>query len=331
MPYWEVVTRSFRISWRHKYLWLLALFAGESGGSFNFNSPGSTPGSLPGSTGSASSPNIGAINQQITHWLNDNIGLIIGASVAIILVAIAFFVLAAVCEGALVRAAAEHDAERPFGLGWAWRAGTATMGAMIRFRLLLIALGLPLLALFVALALGFVAAIVGQNGGLIALLALFGFVLILAAIPYAIFLFFLDRLGTRALVLEQLGAVTALRRAFALVKKRLGRLLLVGLLSIAVGIVVGIGFVIVGAILVVPAVLITIAAYASHSSAWWVAIVLAVLILLPVLLVISAFLSAQTSTYWTLAFRRLEIDQPPEYAYAYPPVPQQPPVLPTPF
>jgi len=49
------------------------------------------------------------------------------------------------------------------------------------------------------------------------------------------------------------------------------------------------------------------------------------LILLPVLLVISAFLAAQSSTYWTLAFRRLELDRPPVYAYAYPPPQVQPP------
>ena len=174
-----------------------------------------------------------------------------------------------------------------------------------------------------ALAVGFVAAIIGQNGGVIAALALFGFVFILAAIPYAILLFFLGRLGTRALVLEQLGAVDSLRRGYALVKKRLGRLLLVGLLAIAVGIVVGIGLAIIGLALVVPTVLITIAAYASGSSAWWLVIVLAALILLPIFLVIAAFLATQSSTYWTLAFRRLEIDRAPAYAYAYPP-PQVP-------
>jgi hypothetical protein len=207
------------------------------------------------------------------------------------------------------------------------------MGTMIRFRLLLIALGLPLLALFVALAVGFVAAIIGQNGGVIAALALFGFVFILAAIPYSILLFFLGRLGTRALVLEQLGAVDSLRRGYALVKKRLGRLLLVGLLAIAVGIVVGIGLAIIGLALVVPTVVITIAAHASGSSAWWLVIVLGVLILLPIFLVIAAFLATQSSTYWTLAFRRLEIDRAPAYAYSYPPpqVPQPPPGLPTPF
>src|ERR1700704_3338269 len=255
------------------------------------------------------------------------------ASLISLLIAIVFFVLAAVCEGAVVRAAAEHDAERPFGLGWAWRTGVATMGTMIRFRLLLIALALPLLVVFVVLALGFVAAIGGENGGAIALLAVIAFVLVLAAIPYVILLFFLSRLGTRALVLEQLGAIASLRRAYTLVTKRLGRLLLVGLLAIGVGLVVGICVIFAGAILVVPAVLITIAAYASGSSTWWLVIVLAVLILLPVFLVIAAFLSAQGSTYWTLAFRRLEIDRAPAYAPSYPPpqVPQPPPGLPTPF
>jgi hypothetical protein len=327
VPYLELVTRSFKISWRHKYLWLLALFAGESGGSASFNYP-STPSQ---GIGRGGLPDVGAINQQAAQWLADHIGLIIGASVAILLIAIAFFVLAAVCEGAVVRAAAEHDAERPFGLGPSWRAGTATMGAMIRFRLLLIALALPLLLVFVVLALGLFAAIGGQNGPLIVVLVLFGIVFALAAIPYVILLFFLDRLGTRALVLEQLGAMAALRRAYTLVTKRLGRLLLVGLLSIAVGIAIGICFAIAGLVLVVPAALIAVAAYASGSPAWGLVVVLAVLILLPIFLVISAFLEAQGSTYWTLAFRRLEIDQAPAYAYAPPPpqVQQAPPGLPT--
>ena len=321
----ELVTRSFKITWKHKYLWLLALFAGETAGGFNFNYTSTTP------PGKSTPPNISAINQQISQWLASHAGLIIGASVAVLLIAIAFFVLAAVCQGALVRAAAEHDAERPFGLGWAWRAGMSTMWPMIRFRLLLILLALPLAVVFVVLAIALVGAISGQNGALIAVLALILFLCVLVSIAYLIALFFLDRLGTRALVLEQLGAVASIRRAYALITKRLGRLLLVGLVAIAVGIVVGICLAVAGTILVIPAVVLGVAAYSSGSSAWWVVIVLAVVILLPVFLVISAFLSAQGSTYWTLAFRRLEIDRPPAYAYAYPPPQVQPPApgLPT--
>jgi hypothetical protein len=320
VPYWELVTRSFRISWRHKYLWLLALFAGESAGGFNFGF--SAP---PRTNGNNNAPNLAAINQQVSHWLAVNFGLIVAASVAIVLIAIAFFVLAAMCEGAVVRAAAEHDAERPFGLGWAWRGGRATMGTMIRFRLLLIALGLPVLAVFIGLAVGLVAAIAGRNGAVIAVLVLIGILFVLVALVYVVALYFIGRLGARAVVLEQLGATAALSRGYGLLTKRLGRVLLVWLVSVVVGIVLGICFAIVGAILAAPAVIIAIGAYASGSSAWLLVIVLAALILLPILLVIQAFMAAQSSTYWTLAFRRLEIDQPRAYAYMSPSLPQAPP------
>jgi len=326
MPYWEIVTRSFKISWRHKYLWLLALFAGESGGGFNFNSGSFTP---PGSNGSNKAPDLNAISQQVLPWLAHNSGLIVAAAVIFILMAIAFFVLAAVCEGAVVRAAAEHDAERPFGLGMAWRTGRATMGAMIRFRLLVLVLGLPVLIVFALLAIGLVAAIARNNAAAIAVLVLIGVLFILATIVFVVALTFVNRLGARAVVLEQIGATAALGRGYRLLRKRLGRVLLVWLLSVAVGIALGICVAIAGAVLVVPAVVIGFAAYASGSSAWWLVIVLAALILLPIFLVISAFLAAQSSTYWTLAFRRLEIDQ-PAYAYGSPPpqVQQPPPGLP---
>jgi hypothetical protein len=211
----------------------------------------------------------------------------------------------------------------------AWQAGRATMGAMIRFRLLVIALALPVLIVFVLLAIGLVAAITGNNGAAIAVVVLIGVLFLLAAIVYAVALAFVERLGARAVVLEQIGAAAALGRGYTLLRKRLGRVLLVWLLSVAVGIALGICVAIVGAILVLPAGVIAFGAYASGSSAWWLVIVLAAVILLPIFLVISAFLAAQSSTYWTLAFRRLEIDQ-AAYAYGSPPpqVQQPPPGLP---
>ena len=321
MPYWEIVTRSFKISWRHKYLWLVAFFAGEGSAGFNLNGPS---GPL-GSNGNGRRPDVGAVNQQVSQWLAENIGLIVAGSAAIVLLAIAFFVLAAVCEGAVVRAAAEHDAERPFGLGMAWRTGRATMGAIIRFRLLIIALALPVVVVFAALVLGLLSAIGGNNGAAIVVLVGIAILFGLAAIIYAVVIAFIDRLGARAVVLEQLGAMAALGRGYRLLTQRLGRVLLVWLLSVAVGIALGICFAIVGAILVVPAAAIAFATYASGSPVWWLAVVLAFLILLPILLVAQAFLAAQSSTYWTLAFRRLEIDQPRAYAYPAQQVPQPPP------
>jgi hypothetical protein len=110
-----------------------------------------------------------------------------------------------------------------------------------------------------------------------------------------------------------------------LLRRRLGRVLLVWLLSIAVGIAVGICAAIALAIVVIPIAVAGFAAYATGSPLLWVAIVVGTLIFLPIAFVVEGFVIAQSSTYWTLAFRRLEIDQAPAYGY----VQGAPPVIPS--
>src|ERR1700687_6288676 len=167
MPYWLLVTRSFSIAWRARYLWLLALFAGEGGVGFNFGNQATGPFGPGGNTPNGSDFN--AASQHVSDWFGQHIALVVAAAVLLILLVIAFFVLAAVCEGALVRASAEHDAERPFGLRSAWRCGVATMGTIIRLRLLLLVLALPVLILLLALVLGLIVSIVNNNvGGIVA-------------------------------------------------------------------------------------------------------------------------------------------------------------------
>ena len=321
MPYWFVVTRSFRIAWNYKYLWLLALFAGEGGGGFSANYSQQLPANQ-----SRGAPNAAAVQHQIATWMTAHAGLIFAAFVLIILLAIALFLLAAACEGALIRGSAEHDAERPFNLGWAWQAGRKTFWIIVRFRLLLFALALPVLLVFAILVVLFVFALTGHNVVAAVLLGLIGVLFFLLALVYLIYLGFLDRLGIRALVLEQLMARAAIARGHRLLFKRLGRVLLVWLLSIAVGIVVGIVAGIGLAIVGVPIVIAGIALYSSGSSAWWIAVVLGLLILLPIALVVAGFSSAQGSTYWTLAFRRLDTDQ--AASPTIPPPPPPPPPAP---
>jgi hypothetical protein len=315
MPYWQNVTRSFRIAWDHKYLWLLAFFSGESGASFNYSQQ---------TTGSRNQPpDVAAIQQQVTTWISDHLGLLIALAVVWLILAIAFFILAAVCEGATIRAAAEHDAERPFGLGLAWRMGVHTMWAIVRFRLLLLALNLPILLLIAGWVVGLLLAVANHNGGAVVPLVLTGLLLLVAWFVYGTYLFFLDRLGTRALVLEELVAIPAIARANHLVFKRLGRTLLVWLLSIGVALVIGIALACVGTLVVVPfAGLAALAGSGSSGAALIVAVVLAI-VFIPIAVVVAGFFAAQGSTYWTLAFRRLDIDYAP--AYAYPVAPQAPP------
>jgi hypothetical protein len=304
MPYMDIVWRSFRISWNHKYLWLIALFSGEGGGaSFNSSYSSGQP--------SGGRPDFSTVQEQVTTWISDHIGLIVVVVIAWLLLIIALFILAAVCEGATVRASAEHDAERPFRLGLAWRAGVNRMWAIVRFRLLLIALLLPLWLMFVAFLLAVAIAIANRNASAIPGLFLSALSLTLIAFTYGLYIFFLDRLGSRALVLEQLGARASIARAHRLLVKRIGRTLLVWLLSIAVGLVVGILFACAFAIVIIPFAIAGGIAFATHAAVFWPLAILAVIIVLPISLVVGGFLAAQGSTYWTLAFRRLDLDYQP--------------------
>lgn len=320
MQYWQIVTGSFRISWRHKYLWLIALFSGEAGGGVNF----SYNQGVPANGGKGGTPNFNDAAGTAGQWLNEHIGLIVFLAALLLLIWIALFILAAVCEGATVRASAEHDAERTFGLGLAWQAGLHTMGAVIRLRLLIFALLLPALVVLALVSAGFVISIFNGAGGAAVGLGLLLGLAVLAFIPYAIFIGFLERLGTRAVVLELVGARVALSRGSSLVRMRLGRVLLVWLLSIAVGIAVGIVVAIATVAVAIPLFIGLAVAFTTGSGFGIVLIAVGVLILLPVLFLVSGFLSAQASTYWTLAFRRLEIDQAPAFGYQYPYSPSQP-------
>jgi len=320
MPYWDLVTRSFRIAWDRKYIWLIALFAGESGGggysySTNYNTRSTSPGAA---------PDVGSIQTQVTDWISGHVGLIVVIAVVWLLLVIGFFILGAVCQGATVRAAAEHDAERQFGLGWAWRSGVGTMWVMVRFRLLIVALGLPLFVVVAGAAVGLIFAIAAQNGTAIGLTAGIGLLALLVGIPYFVYISLLDRLGSRAVVLEQLGATKGLARGHRLLFKRLGRALLVLLLAVGVSIVVSIALACFFAILAIPLVVIGIGLATVNSTAGVAVLVISLLVLIPVALVIQGFFSAQGSIYWTLAFRRLDLDYAPAPTFQYQPPPPQP-------
>ena len=317
MPYWENVTRSFRIAWSHKYLWLIALFSGEAGGtSFNYSQ------STPTKSGTSSAQQISDAQASALTWLGQHASLVILLIVIWLVLVVAFFILAAVCQGATVRASAEHDAERPFSLGWAWRAGVSTMWVIVRFRLFLVLLNLPVVAIVIGLVVAIFAALTGNSNAapFIGLLGL----LLLIAIPYVIYLFLLDRLGSRAIVLEQLMARAGLVRGHRLLFKRLGRTLLVLLLSVGVALVVGILLACFLGLISIPLILVGLAIGSSNSSAIVPLVIFGGLLLLAISLVIQGFFGAQSSTYWTLAFRRLDLDYAPAPAYQFQPPPGPP-------
>jgi len=306
MDYPQILTRALAISWRHKYLWLLALFAGEAttlsmsfqGGSNSRNSYSNESGQV-------------AWNQ-FSSWVSAHSAELWTIGITIALLSIALFLLSAVANGALVKGSAEHDAERPFGLREAWNAGVGSFWPVLRLKFFA-------LVVFASLAiiiggLGLITAVLGLTGAVAGAIAtgLLAAALLLAALPFCLIFGVAILLGVRVVVLEGKGASEGFRTALRLIWRRRGRValfwLLVGIAGVVASTVVGLALVVAA----LPIVALTVAAF--FAGGWLFAIVTGLGLGAAWLVVVVTFaggVNAFTSTCWTVAYTRFDLQAQP--------------------
>jgi hypothetical protein len=306
MDYPQILTRALAISWRHKYLWLLALFAGEATTlSMSFQGGSSSRNSYSNVSGQAAW-------SQFTTWVGAHTALLWTGGITVALLGVALFLLSAVANGALVKGSAEHDAERPFGLRQAWSAGVRSFWPV---------LGLKFfgLVVFASLAiviggLGLMTAVLGMSGAVPGAIAtgLLAAVLLLAAIPFFLIFGVAILLGVRIVVLEGKGANEGFRTGLGLIWRRRGRVALFWLLVCIAGVVAS---TVVGLALLVaalPIVALTVAAF--FAGGWLLAIVTGLALGAAWLVVVVTFaggVNAFTSTCWTVAYTRFDLEPQP--------------------
>lgn len=315
MDYGALLARAWSLFWRFKYLWLLGILGGasvvSSGFSFNFPSTGvELPDQVPG----------WMLPGQATDWMRANTWFLFlflqFFLLLLLLFALGFFIISCITTGALIRAGAEHDAERPFNLDLALRTGLALLWRIVGLRVLLLLLFVVLFfAGFAVLILlfGFLT-LSGRNGFAVAVTSVVvfgGLVLVLMAAGVALDI--AGQLGIRALVLEQRGIGDALARGFRMLVARPGRSLLVWLIALALGILAGIGTALVYS--VAAGLALTIAPLSLRATFGAMG-ALAAGLLLSVLLGFAAIglpgiPGTYLSLYWTLAYRRIEADAAP--------------------
>ncbi len=307
MNYGEILTRALVISWRHKYLWLLALFAGE-GAMFGLQNVQGLSGRQ---NGGRSQLGTGA-SGQFTAWAATHAGLLWSAAIVLALLFLILLLVSAVVNGALIAAAAEHDQDRPFGLRPAWRSGVRTFWPVLQTKLLALVVALATLLVIGSLAL---AAIAGGKAGYAALAWGAGVsagLLFLLAIPFWIVFSVAVLLAVRAIVLDGKRPVTALGSAFTLIRRRLGRVALVWLLAAVAGIVGGLAVGIAVVIVALPLAGIVAGTYfAAGVPAAFGAGIVAGLIWFTILLALSGAVNAFTSTFWTLSYTRFDLEPQP--------------------
>ncbi len=304
MDYTGILRHALEMAWRHRWLWLLALLAGEgsTGASFNFPSRPYSFSSTRRGQATGNPPDVAPF----VSWIGDHLGLILAAALVAILVAIALLLISVIAQGAVVRGAAALDAGTDTGLGASWRAGAAVFWPMLGLRLLLVLIAAVLLLVLGGLVGGAVlAGVAGHSPGLVALLGWQAAGLLLLLIPFAVALGTVTRLAVRYVALDGAGPATSLRLGTRMLFRRFGKVVALWGIELACSLGAGLAAALLAVLLFGPLLLGGVVVYGAHAPAALVVVAAWALVAGALLLVVAAAIAAFFSCYWTIAFRRL--------------------------
>lgn len=288
MRYGPLITEALRVTRHHRYLWFFGLFAGvpSFNSSFQYNT-----GSGDGSASDRS--------------VDIDPALILGLVALVLVLVLAWTVLSAIAQGALVRGVvAAHQGERP-GFRAAWRAGRASFWRVLGVGILgllvvvglLLAVAAPLagvvFAVFTLADSTVLKVIVAIPAALIGVLALVGVGVSLAAVIQYAF---------RVTVLQVTPVVESLRSGWQLFRHHLGSSLLMLLIQQAIAFGAAIVILIAAVVLSLPAIVLLI----IGTGALGIAVAaLTALVVIPSILVALGALGTLTHGFWTLAYLQL--------------------------
>lgn len=307
MQFGEIISKAWKITWRFRYLWVLAIFAGVTGpggGGGGGNFPSGSSGS--NSSSSSMGRDLESFFTHADRWIPV---VMVIAAVWIIFV-IAWTVLRVAARGGLIWAVDAIEEGYTVRLGPAWSAGISRFWSMFGVSVLV---GIPMLLLVLAIIAGIVIPLVaafGKSGEFSpsAIAPMCGTLVV--GVPALIVLGFLlgavEVLAHRCVMIEGRPAFDALRAAWHMLRARLKDTLLMWLiswgLSMVAGIALAIPLVILTLALGVPAIL------AAVGKNWGLAIGMggiALLIIIVVSVLFNGIWGTFTSSLWTIFFRRL--------------------------
>jgi len=289
-----IFKRAWEITWKHKGLWLLGILANCSSGSSQTSSNVSR---MPQYTvGGGEFP-------QIDHWLQsvpEGTWIAIGIAVVggLILLALIFWVLAAIGNGGLIAGFHMAETGETVTLASAFQQGFRYFWKLLAIQLIL---GLASLVVILPVVFG---------GALMSILTLgIGLIcfipLICLLIPLGIALSIYTLLTQIALIVEELDIVAAFQRAWDVFRSNLGEVIVMGL-------ILGVGGFIVGLILAIPFILMVlpfitglIVNTESSTIAGLSVTLIGILFYMPVLLLASGIMRTFITGSWTLTYRSL--------------------------
>jgi hypothetical protein len=314
MDFAEILNKAWKIVWKFKVLWIFGIFAGcARGGGASGNS-----GYRAGSAGtSGPTPQLPpGFENNIQRFLGffANPGVIaafVAVIIVIILLSIFFSIVGRIglIKGAVdADAGAEHLSFREL-----WRSGLHFFWRLLGLSLLI---GSPALLFYLILVAGGVIVFLmylsnSQNSSLVAaapaLLALIPVICVLACmiLVLAVVISLLGPQAERAIVIENEGVISGLRRGWNVLRENLGPILIIWLILLVITFVAGIVIALPLLIVLIPAFIAFMAGGGNVSYMPLIIAGLCVAAYIPVSVVANGILTAYLQSVWTLTFLRL--------------------------
>ncbi len=298
----EVITRAWQITWKYKVLWIFGILASCSQGSGGGGGGSGSSGYRTGPYDQNVPPALRQMGRQMEHffeWSLDNWWIyIVILLVFLLLIAIGIF-LGTIGRIGLIKGTYKADQEEPEKLVFGEVFSDSTPYFWKVFGLFFLTM-LGFLLLFVPVI---VFGVLTAGIGFLCLLPL-----ICIFIPVAWVVYVILEQAIRAIVLEDLGIMDALRRAWEIVRSNVGPLLI---MSLILG---GIGFV-TGLLIALPifiVVFMTLFGFFVGGGDTFTPLYVAgvcICLYIPIALLASGILNTFTHSSWTLTFMRLTRDE----------------------
>lgn len=317
----QIAQRAWEITWKHKILWvfgfLFSLGLG-GGGNSNFNFDANTF-----STPGGNLPLPPELNRTLED-LSANTGALIGIGLLLVclglLISLAVYALSVMGRGGLIVGTRLAEANGAVTFGEAWRGAARRFWALIGVNLLINA---PVIVLSLVLAfsvlggtLGLVLSMIG--GEVTAITGVLG-VLLLCITPLvcvvpllSLFTNFFSTLASLNVVIEDLGMMPAIRRAWAVLTQNPVDVVVVGVvLALAQGII--------GFLISLPLTVIVVGGVVAAFPTLWATgsmesilgpvafAALCLVLYMPVFLVLLSAALTWVNAAWTLAYEKLLI------------------------
>jgi hypothetical protein len=327
MDYGEILSKSWKIVWKFKVLWIFGVLAGcgqsRGGNNFNFNNSFRSGNGFSNPTPNLPPPVMDALNRFVRLFKDP---AFLWQFVAIVIAVICVIVLVEIFLGTigrigLIKGSAEADAgTQALTFGGLWHESTPYFWRIFWLSFLI---GTPFAIAIIAIVLGFVIALIPlaskDSSSMASLLILLPALCTLLCVIFllAIILGFISIQAERAIVLENKSILVGFKRGWEVLTKNLGPILIIWLITAAIGVVAAIVIALPLLVVMVPLVIAFIANMNSLNfsfTPWIIAFICIICVYAPVSWFANGIVTAYLQSVWTLTYIRITRPTPEEQA-----------------